>query len=240
MSRDPSFPQTCRRPILVTGLPRSGTSLTAGVLHLCGAFVGQCVPGKGPANPRGFFENQFLRERVNKPLLRALDADPLGVFPLPDPDVARALPPFPRLRRSILERVAWEGCSHNEAWLFKDAKLTLLFPIWNQLFPRARWVLVRRDKADIIASCLRTPFMAQHSSDPYFWSRWHDQIVQQLEAIKQKANGWWEIRPDDLLAGRMLSWKCMVQELHLTWKEDSVREFLLPEAWQGMPGHHDP
>ena len=50
-------------PILVTGLPRSGTSLTTGCLHACGAWVGNTV--------KGFYENEAIRETVVKKFLRA-------------------------------------------------------------------------------------------------------------------------------------------------------------------------
>ena len=45
-------------PILITGLPRSGTSLTAGCLHACGAWVGDTV--------KGLYENEAVREKVVK------------------------------------------------------------------------------------------------------------------------------------------------------------------------------
>lgn len=54
------------RPVLICGLPRSGTSLTAGILAICGLWLGRTVPGGGSENPKGFFENVFLRERINK------------------------------------------------------------------------------------------------------------------------------------------------------------------------------
>ncbi len=44
-------------PIIVTGCARSGTSLTAGVLHLCGAWIGKCT-GPTAYKKRGQFENE--------------------------------------------------------------------------------------------------------------------------------------------------------------------------------------
>lgn len=48
-------------PIIVIGTPRSGTSLTAGILHHCGAWVGECRKGD-KYNPRGYFENEEIRK----------------------------------------------------------------------------------------------------------------------------------------------------------------------------------
>lgn len=49
------------RPIIVLGSPRSGTSLTAGVLAACGAWVGECRPANR-FNPKGYFENVRLTQ----------------------------------------------------------------------------------------------------------------------------------------------------------------------------------
>lgn len=49
-----------RSPILVLGSPRSGTSLTAGLLHQLGAWVGECKPAD-KWNPKGYFENDAIR-----------------------------------------------------------------------------------------------------------------------------------------------------------------------------------
>ena len=43
------------RPIFVVGLPRSGTSLVAGLLEEFGAWTGETVPGTGE-NPNGFLK----------------------------------------------------------------------------------------------------------------------------------------------------------------------------------------
>lgn len=47
------------RPIVIVGSPRSGTSLTAGLLAVHGVWVGTCR-GVRPKNPHGFFENMSL------------------------------------------------------------------------------------------------------------------------------------------------------------------------------------
>lgn len=46
-------------PIVIVGSPRSGTSLTAGLLAVHGVWTGTCR-GASPKNPRGFFENRSL------------------------------------------------------------------------------------------------------------------------------------------------------------------------------------
>lgn len=59
------------RPIIVLGAPRSGTSMTAGMLHYCGAWVGVCR-GANEYNPKGYFENYAI-ERLRKHNALTLD-----------------------------------------------------------------------------------------------------------------------------------------------------------------------
>lgn len=51
------------RPIVILGCPRSGTSLTTGCFHVCGAWVGRCRPGD-KRNPKGYFENFLINNIV--------------------------------------------------------------------------------------------------------------------------------------------------------------------------------
>ena len=72
-------------PIFITGVPRSGTSMTAGILAELGVFTGATVP-PGVSNPKGFFENVEIRESVLKGILKASHFCPLGVKSLPPED----------------------------------------------------------------------------------------------------------------------------------------------------------
>ena len=93
-----------KRPILITGLPRSGTSLTAGLLDICGAWSGTTVPGSKD-NVKGFFEHAMLRETVNKTLLSRIDCDPLGVKKLPPHE----LPPINNFKETITDIIVSDG-----------------------------------------------------------------------------------------------------------------------------------
>lgn len=65
------------RPIVIVGSPRSGTSLTAGLLAVHGVWTGTCR-GASPKNPRGFFENvPLLALRQEYPIDAALIHDTL-------------------------------------------------------------------------------------------------------------------------------------------------------------------
>jgi hypothetical protein len=53
-------------PILITGAARSGTSMTAGVINICGAFGG-VLSGPNKNNKKGMFENNRIRQDIAKP-----------------------------------------------------------------------------------------------------------------------------------------------------------------------------
>ena len=57
--------------IFITGAARSGTSLTAGVIKLSGAWMGS-TSGPTIYNKKGMFENGDIRERCIKPLFNKL------------------------------------------------------------------------------------------------------------------------------------------------------------------------
>ncbi|MGH6933372.1 MAG: sulfotransferase, partial [Dongiaceae bacterium] len=152
-------------PVLITGLPRSGTSMVTGVLKECGLWLGKTVPG-GKENARGYFENIMLREKAQKAILSAAGFDPLGVRKLPPPGWRLRVPDF---KSGVAELLLLQKYDGKRSWGFKDPKTTLTWHIWHEHFPKATWVVVRRPAADVIASCLRTGFMNQHSADPAYW-----------------------------------------------------------------------
>jgi hypothetical protein len=215
------------RPVLIVGLPRSGTSLVAGSLMLCGLWLGRIVGGNA-YNPKGYFENATIREGIVKPILQRLGADPLGVKALPRPD---ALFDVPQLKASVAEVLRSQGYGSQQRWGYKGNKLALIWRLWDRHFPEADWILVERPAEEIVASCLRTPFMAHHSSDPAFW---HDFVLRRnarINEIKQSHVRWQTIDASALAAGDVEQLRSMVDRLGLAWS-DAVRDFIDPGLWR--------
>ncbi|MDH5376738.1 MAG: sulfotransferase [Gammaproteobacteria bacterium] len=217
-----------KQPIFILGIPRSGTSLVTAILHACGVFLGITVPGGGSENPLGFFENIYLREQVNKWLLEKMGVDILGVKTLPPLD---QLPRVTGLEDTVRGLLEHEGYQNDMAWAFKDCKLTLLWPIYLQAFPDAKWVIVRRDDEGIINSCLKTSFMRQHSEDPQFWKQWIFEYQKRLLELKKTTPHYQEIWPETLMNGNTDSAQTLIQWLGLEWNEAEVRALLHPEFW---------
>lgn len=202
--------------------------MVAGALGISGAWLGLTVPGGGIENPKGFFENIFLREAVNKQILTFSGADPLGVKSLPNLGQLPEITNLDQLIRSNLER---EGYDFQRRWLFKEPKLTLIWPNFANFFPNAHWVIVRREKSQIVQSCLHTSFMRRQNSDPVFWQLWVEQYLSRLKILKQTELQWTEIWPQKFIEGDFSELFALVQKLDLNWREEALHEFITPEYW---------
>jgi hypothetical protein len=184
-------------PILVTGTARSGTSLLAAVIQTCGAWSGNTIPASFEM-PTGFIENGYIRQCIMKPLMQHFGADTLGQASVLEPDditIDETLVTF--IRRSC-EAVAWfENKQDEQSWLIKDARLTAIYPFMEAVFPKARWLVVRRNIDDIVASCERTEFM--HYRGDVDWRAWAETNEANIEHMKKNATcPITEIQFDDL------------------------------------------
>jgi len=215
------------KPIFILGVPRSGTSLVAGLLGVCGAWQGTTLPAT-QANPRGFFENRALRNHVIRPVLEKLGCDPLGVRQLP---VLESLQPIPNLAEVVLNLITRDGYVKGTPWLLKEPKLTLIWPIFMVAFPEARWIIVRRKSSDIVRSCLQTDFMAQHSSDPCYWSHFVNQYLIRIERLKTSVKFCREVWPQRLIKHSLKPMESLTKELGLGWDYNDAIEFIDKRSW---------
>lgn len=213
------------KPILITGCARSGTSLTAGIFHHCGAFGG-VVTGSTRWNEKGQFENTQIREKVCKPKLRELGVDPLGQYPLPD---TLKIPLDKAWKRRVLAILLDEGYDGSVPWYYKGAKSCLMWPLWHQAFPSAKWIIVRRKKEDIAKSCLNTRFMrAYHNEEGWLsWVSEHEHRFGQMWAAGLDVQ---EIWTDKVIQDPNLM-KPVVESCGLTWNEKAVSSFVTPSLW---------
>lgn len=184
------------KPLFILGLPRSGTSMTARILHGHGVWMGDTV-GPSGANPHGFFENKKIRETYLKGILRHIGADPLGIDPLPDAD---HLPPYPGLAFQLSRALREEGYAGGP-WAFKDPKLSLIWPIFAEAYPDATWLIVHRDRKSVISSLCRTHFMARHSTSPDYWEIFCRSYDRRLDRLRESGHRLLELDANQLKGG---------------------------------------
>ena len=224
-------------PILITGCARSGTSMVAGAIERCGAFGG-VLAGATKNNRAGMFENTRIRNTIVKPYLRKLGMDPLGQYPLPD--VASLS--IPNNLNTLVTGIMKEQGYRNGPWFYKGAKLCLIWPIWTYAFPNAKWIIVRRQTADIVQSCLKTNFMRAFGKEVFResagvkdevegWVWWVEQhkkrFVEMMEAGLNVKVVW----PDKMVRGDYSQLYETVEWLGLKWDSDALIKFVDPKLW---------
>jgi hypothetical protein len=156
-------------PILITGARRSGTSMIAGILKICGAFGGNSLVESN-------YENHKIRNQLFHEYMRRNDLDIKGQFPfLPTKDLE-----IPRGWREKVERIILEDGYTQGPWMIKDFRLALTWPAWHYAYPNAKWVIVRRRTGDVVQSCLKTAYM-QAFQNP---------MIREMIGVESEADGW--------------------------------------------------
>lgn len=227
------------KPILITGAARSGTSMVGACVHLCGAFKGDTV-GPGKYNRKGMYENHALREKVVKPILMKMGVDRRGQYPLPNTDDVIIPQKFKENVLSILKQQGW---TPDQPWMYKCAKMSLIWPVWQYAFPNSKWVIVRRKTSDIVNSCMRTGFMTAFGN----------QKVQEYVGVDNERDGWiWWVRkhedkfveiinaglnvqmvwPERMVNADYEQMMHTMEWLGLTWNGSAVSEFIEPKLWK--------
>lgn len=208
-------------PILITGCARSGTSMTAGIVNMCGAFGGK-MSGPTMYNKKGMFENEYIRNHIVKPYLKTINADPMGQDPLPNPLQLRT---FDRLS-ALVEFVMKKEGYQDGPWFYKGAKMCLIWSIWRMNFRKAKWIIVRRDDQDIINSCMKTGFMRAYKNESG-WQKWIDVHKERFEEMHLSALNVREVWPSKFIAGDFTEIKDCIEWLGLKWNDD-IYDFITP------------
>lgn len=195
-------------PIIITGVPRSRTSMVASIFHACGAWIGDTVEGN-ESNPYGYFENEDIRQTIVKPHLHSIGADRLGQRPLPTSQVVD-----PHLREQVERSIRQQGYTGGP-WLYKDAKALLQWATWAVAYPDAQWIFVDRDRWELLDSILRTPFMKAYDTR----ASW-DIYVDQCHIFRKQAA--MNVRMLDVDSGDLGSIREAVEWCGLEWSEDAA------------------
>lgn len=219
-----------KSPILITGAARSGTSMTAGIISLSGAFGGD-MNGPNRYNKKGMFENNTIRQDIVKPYLKSLGCDPLGQAPLPDNNqifnvTEEQAEKWREKIRSVFDQQGYKGGD----FFYKGAKMCLNWFIWHKAFPSAKWVIVRRDDNDIVRSCLQTGFMRAYR-DAVGWHKWVDHHKQKFEQMKVAGLLIKEVWPTKMINGDFTEIESVINWLGLEYNDSLARSFIDPGLW---------
>lgn len=157
--------------------PRSGTSMIANLLYQHGVWIGRTIAGD-EHNKHGYFENMNMvniTKQIMKKNGHRARADAELFVTWENVDSFRPL----RLRERVLDIVRGQ-----KQWLYKDAKLLHLYPLFARAFPKAVWILPIRDSDKILDSISRHKIWRNREAKyegtrEEFWQSLRDMISKQ-------------------------------------------------------------
>lgn len=194
-------------PIFVTGIERSGSSIIAKIINMCGAFTGQTTE---------MMENKALKRLVDTYYVYDLKLPIFGQKPLPNTQQLKVPMDWKEKVDTLLEKQ-----EYTSPWMYKSNRLAQIWPVWNHAYPNAKWIIVRRRTGDIIQSCMKTGFMNAYV-DQEGWKEWvrtHEKLfVEMIEAGLNCKVVW----PERMVVGDYSQIYEMLDWLGLEWNEGIV------------------
>jgi len=160
--------------IIIAGMHRSGTSLTASLLQNLGVNIGKQLVGVDYGNIKGHFENVDFVD-FHKSVFKSHDIDELGcVFSgeisLTEQQIESA--------KKLIEI----NQDSSSAWGWKDPRTTLFLDFWHQLLPQAKFIFVYRSPWEVIDSLYRRATDAILLDHPeiaiQMWSNYNRKILE--------------------------------------------------------------
>ena len=161
-------------PILITGIPRSGATMIAATINLCGVFGGMM-------SKRGMFSNDRIREEIVKPYLIENGIDRDGLYPTNSPSSSIDI-------KGWVENILKEEGYQDGNWMYKDSRLSLMWNVWNQEYPYAKWIIVRRRTGDIIQSCMKTKYLVAYDFEKDWLNMVHEYEKRLISLIETCPN----------------------------------------------------
>lgn len=151
-------------PVLILGMHNSGTTMLADILHRSGLFL-----GNNAAHNESHFFSLFINDRL---LLGGGDAWARLPFPSVEQVLARRDDVGPLVLDYWRIDYLQYGYDGSGPWGIKDPRLCILLPLYLELFPQARLLLIRRDPEDLAASLAhRYKPGVGLKNDPEHWRR---------------------------------------------------------------------
>lgn len=141
--------------VVIVGMARSGTSMTARMFAQKGYFVGNVWSRGSTANPLGYYEATALVE-MNVSLLRAVGFQyhNTWAYEPPAPDAIRALR---GVKATSEHKKIVDFYDDHAPWVWKDVRLCFTLPVWLQVLDldKIRFIIVRRRVKGIYHSIKR-------------------------------------------------------------------------------------
>jgi len=167
---------------IVTGMHRSGTSLTASLFQKVGVDIGKKLVGPADGNVKGHFENVDFVE-FHKSVLRSHGIDELGcTFEKTIPVAAEYV--------EIAKRAIAQNQLPDKHWGWKDPRTALFWDFWLKLLPEANFICVYRSPWEVVDSLYRRGTdvsLLQHPEMAVkMWLHYNEKVLELSESFPNR------------------------------------------------------
>jgi O-antigen biosynthesis protein len=132
------------QPVIIAGMHRSGTSLTASILQAVGVNIGHNLLGASEGNIKGHFEDLDFYS-LHQRILISQGFSSEGWIGMSKVDVPQQ---FIAEAKNLCEQRMMES----GLWGWKDPRTTLFLDFWEHLVPASKYVFVYRSPWEVIDS----------------------------------------------------------------------------------------
>ena len=135
-----------RSVIIMTGMHRSGTSLTASLLQSAGLDIGDRLMGEDTGNAKGHYEDlDFVEFHQN-----VLQSQGISVAGWTKQQQIEVQPQYWAIARNLIS-----ARRERSLWGWKDPRTALFLGFWSQLIPQAKYVFIYRSPWEVVDSLFR-------------------------------------------------------------------------------------
>lgn len=136
--------KSASQPVIIAGMHRSGTSLTASILQQAGVFIGEQLLKANVGNTQGHFEDEAFLD-LHKDILISQGISFDGWSATEQIDVPQQ---FWARARALCDR----RLQTHALWGWKEPRTTLFLNFWKQVLPQAKVILPYRSPWEVMDS----------------------------------------------------------------------------------------
>ncbi|MEM8828908.1 MAG: sulfotransferase [Cyanobacteria bacterium P01_G01_bin.19] len=193
--------------VVITGMHRSGTSLTTSLLQSAGVFIGDRLLGTNLSNPKGHFEDLDFVE-FHQSLLQSQGLRSEGWIDNAGKHIPAA---YTSTAQNLIARR-----SHHLNWGWKDPRTTLFLDFWSELIPDAKYIFVYRSPWEVVDSLFRrgdSIFQSDPDTAIKTWVNYNQKI---LNFCNSTSRPWILLRIEDVIDRPQFAIDSINQKLDLS------------------------
>ncbi|NEQ37338.1 MAG: glycosyltransferase, partial [Okeania sp. SIO3I5] len=137
---------------IITGMHRSGTSLTASLFQSVGVNIGEKLVSAEYGNIKGHFEDIEFVE-LHKGILRSQNIDDLGSNIETKQILVKKQ--YLKAAKKLIKNREEGNDKNKKIWGWKDPRTTLFLDFWLELLPDAKFIFVYRSPWEVVDSLYR-------------------------------------------------------------------------------------